>query len=468
MPPQRRLRQSMASRGRSGVDAQSRRPEESGTESRDVEVVELGHIGPPRHWPGPRPLLAGGVVILAGIIIVAGLPAGLTQPTAGTPPPTQTERSQPAVVATATSSVPPGTPFPWTWALAELRGFGRGATVTNVWPIGDTFVAEIETDDGPDGGPYGPVRSVLLTSGDGTRWTNLDVPTDGYTIETGTVVGSRLVVVGWVGATEDRAWQVWSIERGTWQREPDPIGLVGKRERVIEIAIAGECGPDGRCDAGWVAVVGVDGSSEEDLRVSTDGIRWTRPTLPLDDPASLTGIAWRRGTWFVIASYFHRCCSLQVFTDVLASDDRRTWTATHISATNGGGRDLTAGVGGLALVGVIQEAPQEARVPKVWLSGDGVGWLEGPGGVLPGRAPAPMDFVVATDHGYAAMSAATGDAWISTDGEFWRCLPAFNAEQGDTVLALAYANDTLVAGGRSSTGRPTFWSTTLSALLGVP
>jgi hypothetical protein len=89
-------------------------------------------------------------------------------------------------------------------------------------------------------------------------------------------------------------------------------------------------------------------------------------------------------------------------------------------------------------------------------------WFEVEPPMLAGRDPASMDFVIATSEGYLAMSASTGDAWHSADGVTWENRPAFHAESGDTIRALAASGDVVIAGGRTASGRPAIWRTVLS------
>ncbi len=112
------------------------------------------------------------------------------------------------------------------------------------------------------------------------------------------------------------------------------------------------------------------------------------------------------------------------------------------------------------------EENQGSRLPRVWLSSDGEGWVRVSGETAFGRAPAPMDHVTVTAHGYLAMSGRTGDAWISTDGEHWRNLSTVVPGPGDEVRVIASAGDVLLAAGRSTAGRPAFWAGRLSRLLG--
>jgi hypothetical protein len=147
----------------------------------------------------------------------------------------------------------------------------------------------------------------------------------------------------------------------------------------------------------------------------------------------------------------------------LTSDDRVRWSADLVSTGASSGRAIAAGVAGVAIVGT--EDVQGDHRPRVWHSTDGVEWHRFAGEVLSGRAPAPMDLVTATTRGYLAMTAAAGDAWLSTDGGSWLDFPAFEGGTGNAVRSVATAGDIVVAAGRSGAGRPAFWRTSLSDLV---
>ncbi len=425
----------------------------------EAELVELESISP-RGGAGPMRTLFGiGVLALVALIAFAGLP--------GDPPETTADASAAPRGSSgpfAAVTAPPVTPGPWAWSSIELRGFGRGAGVENLWALGDVFVAEIENDLGPDGGPFGPITSVLLTSTDGLEWSRAALPADEFSVETGTVADGRLWILGYTGVVTAPHWEMWSTDDGEWRHEGDPVGLVDGPARVTALAYQGACEPDGDCGAvGWVAAVAPTGSARDDqLRVSVDARTWVAIDLPDVSALSIVGVAFHRGRW-VVAAIPAPAGPGQGTTIALTSHDRVRWTSSVVSALAGGGRDLGSGVGGLALVGV--EVAEGRRLPRIWLSSDGVGWLRLRAGMAPGRTPVSMDHVTSTDHGYMALQGSSGDAWISTDGEFWCNLPAFVAGPADAVRAVAAAGDVLLAAGRSTAGRPTFWAGSLSVQL---
>lgn len=420
-----------------------------------MEVIELGPVAVPSSRAGGRAAFAGLVIVLVGLIGLARFPGHReTAPNSSIGP----SASPPATTRTA----PSATPYPWAWAGVELEGYGRGASVENLWVLGDRFVAEIETDEGPDGGPYGPVASVLLTSSDGLAWSDidLDLPVEGFSIAAGAVADKRLWVLGSTGAADSARWQFWSTDDGSWRHEADPVGLVAGPARVTALAYHGGCMADADCPAaGWVAAIDSAASGEQ-LRTSGGGRSWRPVEVSGEAGFQMIGLTFHRDRWFAAGS------ATSGATVVLTSIDRVHWSSAVVATSGTSGRDIAAGVAGVVVVGL--EEVQGDRRPRVWLSTDGESWIRMSGETPFGRAPAPMDHVTATDQGYLAITTATGDAWISTDGEHWRDLPAFEAGTGNAVKAIAAAGDVLVAAGHSSAGRPTFWAASLSDLLGVP
>jgi hypothetical protein len=431
----------------------------------DVELVELGEVAPPRRGPGAPWIGAAGVAVLFGLAVVVGLP-GLRSPIdpLGTAPPTEATRSAPPI-ALATDGAGP-TAFPWAWTEFELRGYGRGSSVANVWALDGLFVIEVETDEGPDGGPFGPVSSVLLASEDGTTWQDdrVDLPVPGFVIDVGAVGGRRLAVLGRPDGASSR--QVWTTDDGTWQRHPDPSDPDLLLGRVDELVFTG-CDPDGDCDdAGWGAIVGIEDSHEwEGLLLSSDGIDWIRPDLALDGAASLTRLSEADGTWYVVATRGGADADPPV-TDLLSSTDLVTWTAERVTMAQGGGRAMALGLAGPIVVG--SGLTGAGMAPRAWLRSTGGEWFDVEAPMLAGRSPASMDFVIAIPDGYLAMSASTGDVWLSPDGLTWANRPAFHAESGDTIRALATSGGVVVAGGRTAGGRPALWRTVLPGQLAIP
>jgi hypothetical protein len=402
------------------------------------------------------------VVLLVGLIALAGFPPGVRERLAK---PADASVAPRASGETANRQSAPPTPRdPLSWARIEIRGYGRGATVENVWALGDRFVAEIESDEGPDGGPYGPVSSVLVTSTDGLAWTNVALPAADFVVEAGTVVDGRLWVVGYAGPADAALWQLWSTDIGTWRHESDPVGLVDGPARVTDLAYRGRCTTEEDCRAvGWVAAVARVSSDVHDLHVSDDGRAWTAVDLGDERAMWIVGIAHARGRW-IVAGVQRPSGSDRGATVALVSRDRVAWSANVVSTVEHGGRDLTSGVAGLALVGT--ERVGERLLPRAWLSSDGAAWLQVDADAVPGRTATAMDHVTRTEDGYFAMSSSTGDAWVSTDGALWRNVPVFVAGPTDVVRAIAAAGDVLLAAGRSTAGRPTFWSASLSVQLG--
>jgi hypothetical protein len=426
----------------------------------EAEVIDLDPVRPSARGPRVGTIFTGAFLVLVALIGLAGFPPGIRE---ATTPADGTAKPPTSVATVAAETIAPATPDASAWATIELHGYGRGATVENLWSLGDLFVAELETDEGPDGGPYGPVLSVLMTSTDGLGWDRIDLPAREFIVEAGTVEAGRLWILGYEGLAEDAPLQLWSTDDGTWRHEADPEGLVERPERVTAFEYRSTCETDADCLAvGWVAAIAEAQPGADRLVVSDDGRSWAASEPGEERELSIIGIEYTRRGW-IAAAVAPGESGLGV-TIVLRSDDRLTWSTNLVTTSRGGGRDIAAGVAGIAIVGT--EENQGSRLPRVWLSSDGEGWLRVSGETAFGRAPAAMDHVTATAHGYLAMSGRTGDAWISTDGELWRNLSTFVSGPGDEVRVIASAGDVLLAAGRSTAGRPAFWAGRLSRLLG--
>lgn len=429
-----------------------------------VEIVELGEVAPPRRGPGAQWLGVAGIAVLFGLVVVVGLP-GLPSPfdQSATAGPTDGARSAPPIVFETGGPGP--SPFPWAWTEFELRGYGRGSSVANVWALDGLFVIEVETDEGPDGGPFGPVSSVLLASEDGTTWTDdrVDLPVPGFVVDVGAVAGGWLAVLGRPDGEASR--QAWVTRDGTWTRLGDPTARELLEGRVDELSFTG-CGSDGDCrGAGWGAVVGVEGSHEwEELLLSTGGIDWMPPGLRFG-AASLIRLTVADGIWYAVVTHGGSDGDRPV-TDLLTSSDLVTWSAQRVAMAGPGARSLAVGTAGPLVAGNVAQGAGVA--PRAWVRSTGGAWFDVSPRMLPGRAPASMDFVIATSEGYLAMSASTGDAWRSADGVTWDNRPAFHAEPGDTVRAIATTGDVVVAGGRTASGRPAIWHTVLFTQPAIP
>jgi hypothetical protein len=256
----------------------------------------------------------------------------------------------------------------------------------------------------------------------------------------------------------DRRVRRWAGRR----QEADPVGLLDGPAIVRDIAYQSACEPNGDCRAtGWVATVAGDAITPiEELRVSEDGRSWESIELVDEGAVSIVGVAFHQGRWVVITDQ-PRAGRDDAPTTAWTSRNLTRWSPTPVPSVEGGGRDLAAGGAGFVLVGT--EQVDDRPFPRAWRSSNGDGWLELQTLVPSGRVPRAIHHVVSTDLGYVAMSGTHGDAWISGDGEDWRHLVAFAGDQSTWVGDVVSAGDVLLAGGRSSAGRPTFWSASLAA-----
>ena len=419
----------------------------------DVEVIDLDPPAPPARGQRSGFLFAGFLTVLVTLIAVTGFSPGRDTTAPGNESPDPRASGAPADAPTPRVTNPLATPGASTWTAVDLRGFGRGAGVENLWALGDRFFAEIESDEGPDGGPYGPVSSVLVSSENGLEWDRVELPVSEFVVEAGTVEAGRLWILGYVGHSGDAPLQIWSTDGGTWRHESDPLGLAAPPERVTAVAYRSACEADGACvGVGWVAVVGGPSGGDR-LVVSADGRTWASVELSVELGLSVVGITFHRGRWVAAAAGL--AASGHPVILVLTSHDRRRWSSQVVAASADDGSDIASGATGLAIVGM--EPVQGSRLPRAWLSADGEMWRSVSGETLAGRAPAPMDHVTATARGYFSMNRSSGDAWLSTDGRTWRNVIAFVPSAGDQVRAIASAGDLLLGAGRTSAGRPVFW-----------
>ncbi|HXG25783.1 MAG TPA: hypothetical protein VNL94_02895 [Candidatus Binatia bacterium] len=419
----------------------------------DAAFVARGRIDRSPSARRAQLVAIGTVIAIGGAILVAS----------GNPGRTPNASPGPGATVPVAVATPAPSRAPWTWDPIELRGYGRGATVEGLWVVGDRFAAEVETDDGPDGGPYGPVASALLTSTDGRNWEQFELPVPGFLVEAGVVVDGRLVVYGHDGTPEAR-WQAWSTVDGEWRREPDPVGLAIGPARVEALAWGG-CHGDAPC-AGYVAGVTEDVSSAfEELRISEDGISWWVPEVEDIGPYSVRGVVWQGGRWHALVVQ-RSTPPGSTITGVLTSTDLQTWEWAEIAALAGGGRGIAASEDRVVIVGA--EEMRGVRSPRAWLW-DGTTWELVAPDVLPGRQPTGAELVLSTEPGFVSLSAFNGDAWLAIPGLGWQGRVVIEATPGDAVRTLVTNGEVIVAGGRSAAGRPTFWTGDLDALFeGLP
>jgi hypothetical protein len=423
-------------------------------------TAELVELGPVPAAGGSRATLpfAGLVTVLVALLVLAVAP-GISSPATESAAPGS---GTPAPVAAVDGSIPIMTPGPWAWRRTEADENAPRASVERIWTVGDSFIADVRSVDGPDVNP----ASKLLMSTDGVSWKHIGPPASEGEVEAAVFGGGRLWVIGRSGPPYGSSRRLWSTDGRSWQLVGEPDGLTIGPGDVEALSLLDDCAPDGECDArGWVAAVRASAVAPNvSIRHSRDGLGWREVEIwpALSD---VHGITTHVDRWVIVATY-PRAQPDIVETVGLVSDDRRRWTTEVISRIDGGGVALAAGVAGLVLVGAEQVG--QDTMPRAWLSQSGDGWIPLAPTMAAGRVPDAMAFVSATERGYVALSRSSGDAWLSTNGEFWRDIPVFQPNPGDRVRALASIGDVVLAGGQSGDGIPTFWAGSLEALTSVP
>jgi hypothetical protein len=352
------------------------------------------------------------------------------------------------------AATPGATARPWEWLPVALDVQPFAETVSHLWAVESGVVAAVQLRAGDP-------RSVLLASGDGRSWEDAGVPVAGAIM--GSVVDGTLTLL--VGSPDGAAprWQLLSTTDGREWAGPDPVTGLGDGLGIVTFLAGGP--------AGWIAIV--SGASPEastaaavDVRFSADGRRWAA----VEDPGLRTGLEGRwvvdvaadERRWVIVATGPGEVLGTSVAV-ALVSEDGVSWTEHPIGTVGGRFRGVAAGVAGFVLVGGERRWSDEW--PVSWLSGAGTAWLPYRHRSNHDRAPAAMDLVTATSHGYLAVNRRRGDAWLSTDGGDFVPFPALEPQAFESIDSIACIGDVLLAGGREL-GGPMVWTASLDAMLG--
>ena len=161
-------------------------------------------------------------VALFGSRIVVPLPPVVVSPSPSTSAATTTPSP-----ATSSTPLPTASSAPTTAAVAlqwTARDIGAQPAVTNIWRVGEWFLAVGPESSFADDDRH--VAARFIRSRDGQRWVSVPAPARGMEVETGTVVDGTLWLVGRAGTAADPKRGIWTTLDGVrWQRVADVTGL---------------------------------------------------------------------------------------------------------------------------------------------------------------------------------------------------------------------------------------------------
>ena len=364
-----------------------------------------------------------------------------------------------ASTATPTTSTSPVvSPSPTATHAASLdwteRDIGTQPEVTSIWRVGEWFIAV-----GPAGSFAGDVQHVdaqFIRSRDGIVWEKVPAPARGMEVETGTVDGGVLWIVGSLGTSAEPKRGIWTTSDGaTWRRVADVKGLDFGPGGITAISHA---------RAGWLALASrwIDAESQEGFMLrSTDGIGWSRTSYPAgSSPYDVSGLVSDGAQWLLATVGYEQGQPASI--EALTSGDGLVWT-THvvdILPKPGGAGGVAFGPRGFAIVGQMLDG--EYPHPVAWSSSDGTIWTEAS---MVGR-PDPagqtgLRSVVAFDGGYFASGYRLDDIptfWSSVDGSSWYQIDDPSATTSAFVNAIGASDTTFLAGGQASSGGGFIWS----------
>jgi hypothetical protein len=462
-------------RGSSG-DREEPRPE-PGVDPFSAELIELETGRNPKAGRTTRIMVAaatGAGAVLAGALLLARPVSPAFQPSPSTFAAASEGPSLVAVVPTATPSAgPSSTPGPtalptpppmWQWTA---EGF-------------ETDLAQSPADDGA----WGVGDRVLVTTY--LRGNELDGLRQGFTQVTaderrvfadppdierltgGTVIASRVWFLARVdGATPDQTALrlVGTADGETWKSFGNAMGLEAMSGARFVGRVAGTW-----VVGAWRTTGGGTGApTPQDLLWSGDGVHWQAASVP-DVPGTMElGDVAMLGTTMVALAY-GVVDPEHVVTEVLRSDDGRTWRGAPVELDGGtAARDLVCGHGRCLLtVETTTDAGSSAR--SLWLSTDAEHWSA----VLLGNAAnllAPaVDRVVVTSAGFIATIEQASPLLLSNDGSSWWSLDVLPPAQPASFTYLVAAQDLIVAvdEGGSSDVPDVIWRGSLSAMEAAP
>ena len=397
-------------------------------------------------------------VALFGSRIVVPLPPVVVSPSPSTSAATTT-----ASPATSSTPLPTASSAPTTAAVPQwtARDIGAQPAVTNIWRVGEWFLAVGPESSFADDDRH--VAARFIRSRDGQRWVSVPAPARDMEVETGTVVDGTLWLVGRAGTAADPKRGIWTTLDGVrWQRVADVTGLDFGPGRVDAISHA---------SAGWFALASrwIDAESQEALAFrSKDGVAWTKVPYPnADDAYGPVGLTSDGDRWLFIQGR-QPTTGTEVW--ALTSTDGTDWTETLVAQMSRGSGSpdtvgasaATFGSGGFVIVGQVIDG--EVPSPIAWVSADGVTWTEATMKALPVPAgDTGLRSVVAFEGGYLAAGYRLEEFpsfWTSVDGSSWAQVDDPSNTPPGYVQALAASDETFVAGGQTSDGGAFIWTAT--------
>jgi hypothetical protein len=404
------------------------------------------------------------VAILAALLVAATVAlivvgAGLLGPPP--PPVIPPPSSSPSAGIVEPSSTPALTPTPSRPAALQWvpQDIGDQPAITYIWRVGEWFIAV-----GPDSSFADDDQNVdarFIRSRDGRTWEGVPAPVRGMQVETGTVDGDVLWIVGRRGSSADPTRGIWTTRDGaTWQRVADVTGLDFGPGRVDTIAHA---------RGGWLALARrwINPEAQDGFMLrSIDGAAWAR--LPYPDVEGFVGTDGlvSDGERWLLTSYR----SVEGEPDsvqALTSDDGVAWTPHFVATLEQGGvarvssraNAVAWGPRGFVIGGVRHEG--EFPHPLAWWSPDGETWTSAAIDTLPGLAgESSFEVVVGFDGGYLASGHRLQDAaafFSSPDGTNWTQVDDLSGGPLSRVIALAVGDDAYVTGGEDDFG-PFIWT----------
>ena len=405
---------------------------------------------------GPRFALAVVVLIaltLTGVVLFGGRLLGPVPPVVISPSPS-TAPVTPSPTGTTASPTPLPSPPPAAVLRWTEQDIGTQPAITSIWRVGEWFIAVGPDSSFADDDKH--VDAQFVRSRDGLTWESVPAPARGMEVETGTVEGGVLWIVGRRGSSTDPTRGIWTTRDGaTWQRVADVTGLDFGPGRVDELSHARN---------GWLALARkwIDAETQDGFMLrSSNAVRWVRQPYPdATGPYDVAGLVSDGSQWLMATQGYDQGKPASL--EALMSDDGVTWTShvVEVMPQPGSADAVTFGPSGFVIVGQILDG--EYPHPRAWASRDGVTWTSATMVGLPDLGgETGLRSVVAFDGGYLASGYRldTGPSyWTSADGSSWHQVDDGSGSEEASVRALAASDGRYVAGGETGSGEGFIWT----------